>query len=471
MKRTSAKGHRHQTTNAASHTKESEMIARKILSVFVLGAIASAMVLSGCGGAATVAPEAAAPPAAPVEITLWHLENVDYRVAAYQKLADDFMAQNPDVKVNVEVQSWADGQPKLLAAAQSGTLPDICQSSASMTLTMWQTGKLVQADEIVKSIDASQTYMAENLRDKFNVWDDHYWAVPVWSQSIMLYYRDDLFKAAGLQVPTTWEELLAAAKALTRDGVYGIGIPAKKAMYTDEVAHAFMHTIGAQIFDAQGNVVFNSPEVIETMKFYKELSAYSPPDTPIMDWAEAENDFATGKVAMNMFFGNIIDRIRKDKPDWAGSVRSMVVPAAEAGKYQGTETFVIQMMVFSQDPAKFAASQRFLEFMMEPANYIPWLVGMGGGTTFLPITNTGMSAPEFTEFEVVKDYWNSVQTELDASTRAEFYGFYFGPNPDIGPVNGNNIVAEAFQKVVLDEMSPEEAAAWGQEQIEAAIAE
>ena len=374
------------------------------------------------------------------------------------------------MKVNVEVQSWADGQTKLLAAAQTGSLPDICEASASMSLTMWQTGKLQTVDKIVQAVDAKQTYLAQNLRDKFDMWDTHYWAVPVWSQSIMLYYRDDLFKAAGIQAPPkNWDELLADAKALTHDGVYGIGIPGKKAMYTDEVAHAFMHTNGVEIFDKQGKVVLNSPEMIQTLDYYKQLAAYSPPDTPTMDWAEAENDFATGKVAMNMFFGNIIDRVRKDNPSWASSVKSMPVPVRDAGDNQGTETFVIQMMVFSQDSAKFAASQRFLEFMMEPVNYIPWLTAMGGGTTFLPVTKTGMDSPDFLNFSVVKNYWASVQTELEASKNAQFYGFSFGPNADIGPVNGNNIVAEVFQKVVLGQMTSQAAAAWGQDQITAAI--
>jgi len=465
------------------------MTRKQMFSLVIIVVMLTGTFLAGCSEKATETPAEVAPPAStevpaevapeattaapvePVEITLWHLEELDFRVAAYQKLADDFMAQNPDVKVNIEVQSWADAQPKLLAAAQSGTLPDICQGSASMTLTMWETGQLQTADSIVQSIDAKHTYIAENLRDKFDYWEDHYWAVPVWSQSIMLYYRDDLFKAAGIEIPTTWDELMVAAEALTGDGVFGIGIPAKKAMYTDEVTHAFMHTNGVQIFDAQGNVVFNSPETIETMAYYKELAAYSSPDTLTMDWAEAENNFATGKVAMNMFFGNIIDRVRKDNPSWALDVKSMPVPIRDAGDNQGTETFVIQMMVFSQDPAKFAATQRFLEFMMEPDNYVPWLVSLGGGTTFLPITKTGMESPLFTDNELVKNYWASVQAELDASTRAEFYGFYYGPNPDIGPVNGNNIVAEAFQKVILGEMTPEEAAAWGQEEIIAATSE
>jgi multiple sugar transport system substrate-binding protein len=459
----------------------------KMFSLVLIVVMLSGTFLTGCSSTttepATVAPavvtEAPTKPAAvaptaapiqPVEITLWHLEDLDYRVAAYQKLADDFNAQNPDVKVNIEVQSWADGQTKLLAAAQTGTLPDICQGSASMSLTMWETGKLATVDNIVQSIDAKQTYIAKDLRDKFDYWDNHYWAVPVWSQSIMLYYRDDLFKAAGITtLPTTWDELMADAKLLTGNGVYGIGIPGKKAMYTDEVTHAFMHTNGVQIFDEQENVVFNNPQTIETMAYYKELAAYSSPDTLTMDWAEAENNFATGKVAMNMFFGNIIDRVRKDNPSWALDVKSMAVPVRDSGDYQGTETFVIQMMVFSQDPAKAAASQRFLEFMMEPANYIPWLVSMGGGTTFLPITKTGMESPLFTENEVVKNYWASVQAELDASTRAQFYGFdYATPNPAIGPVNGGNIVAESFQKVLLGEMTPEEAAAWGQQEIIAA---
>ena len=447
----------------------------------VLILLSFSLLISACGtGATDVLPDTAedtgAPvvgedPAdvAPVEITFWHLESVDFRVEAYEKLADAFMAENPDVKVNIEVQSWGDAVPKLLAAAESDVLPDISQASASMALTMWESGKLQPVDSIVNAIDSDHSYLAENLRDKFYVWDDHYWAVPVWSQSIMLYYRSDLLNAAGLQEPTNWDELLLAAEALTKDGSYGLNLPSKKAMFTDENAHALMHTNGVRIFDENGKVVFNSPETVETLEYYQKLAEFASPDSLQMDWAESENNFATGKTNMGMFFGNVLDRISKDNPDWGGEVRSMAIPTRDTDDYSGTETFVISMMVFSEDPVKFEASQRFLEFMMEPESYIPWLTEMGAGTTFLPITETGASSPDFKDYPAVAMYWESVQAEIEASKNAEFYGFYYGPNPDIGPVNATNIIAEVFQKVYLGELTPEEAAVWGQEQIEALI--
>src|SRR5690606_17394980 len=53
-------------------------------------------------------------------------------------------------------------------------------------------------------------------------YDGHYVALP-WAIDIrVLFYRKDLLEAAGVEVPTNWQELRDAAKALTGDGKYGL---------------------------------------------------------------------------------------------------------------------------------------------------------------------------------------------------------------------------------------------------------
>ena len=49
--------------------------------------------------------------------------------------------------------------------------------------------------------------------------------------ALSVWYRKSVLKEAGIAPPKTWSELKAAAKALTKDGMYGIGLPGNKQLY------------------------------------------------------------------------------------------------------------------------------------------------------------------------------------------------------------------------------------------------
>ncbi len=91
----------------------------------ILAAALSAAALAGCGGSGTEAPgskettgkEAAGQASAQDavadgelsgEITFWHSFTQGPRLETIQKAADKFMAENPDVKINIETFSWND---------------------------------------------------------------------------------------------------------------------------------------------------------------------------------------------------------------------------------------------------------------------------------------------------------------------------------------------------------------------------
>ena len=55
--------------------------------------------------------------------------------------------------------------------------------------------------------------------------------------------------------PKTWSDLKKAAKALTKDGVYGIGLPGNKQFYTDQTIYSFMVKTGAEeIYNSDGTL-------------------------------------------------------------------------------------------------------------------------------------------------------------------------------------------------------------------------
>ena len=86
--------------------------------------------------------------------------------------------------------------------------------------------------------------------------------VPSDSWAQMLVYRKDLFEEAGLAAPTTYETILAAAKALNKDGVAGIVAATGPAdSFTQQTFEYFALANGCQLDDEAGAVTLNTPAV------------------------------------------------------------------------------------------------------------------------------------------------------------------------------------------------------------------
>jgi multiple sugar transport system substrate-binding protein len=122
----------------------------------------------------------------------------------------------------------------------------------------------------------------------------------------VLIYRKDLFAQHGIQVPTTWKELEAAAKKLSLDtnGDGKTDIYGWIARMNDENSAPFanfLYNNGATYLDKNRNPVFNSPEAVEAMKFYGHMmKAYGPPGGASIGWKEVTGAIAQGQAAMTV---------------------------------------------------------------------------------------------------------------------------------------------------------------------------
>ena len=74
---------------------------------------------------------------------------------------------------------------------------------------------------------------------------------------------------------TTWSELEAAVKALTKDGMYGIGLPGNKQLYTDQTIYSFMVNSGAsEIYNSDGSLRFDNEGTVKAYDVIKTLSVF-----------------------------------------------------------------------------------------------------------------------------------------------------------------------------------------------------
>ena len=102
-------------------------------------------------------------------------------------------------------------------------------------------------------------------------------AVPVDGWTQMVVYRKDLFKKAGLEPPTSYENIVKAVEALSSDDMFGFVAATK----TDEnfMSQVLEHVLLANGVNVvkKGGVKKQGWKLKRALEFYKTVAKASPP--------------------------------------------------------------------------------------------------------------------------------------------------------------------------------------------------
>jgi multiple sugar transport system substrate-binding protein len=128
---------------------------------------------------------------------------------------------------------------------------------------------------------------------------------PVQVENVALMYRKDVFQKYGVKVPTTLDELEAAAKALngkpmTDDGQpgFGIALRGKRAAATSMFA-GMLHAMGGTWLTPSREPAINSEQAVKAIDMWgRLLRLYGPPGSENNHWYEASGIISQGKAAM-----------------------------------------------------------------------------------------------------------------------------------------------------------------------------
>lgn len=159
--------------------------------------------------------------------------------------------------------------------------------------------------------------------------------VPVITEREVLYYRKDLLQAAGIKVPTTMDELQAAAKTISASSPDTAGFVArtgKSAAVTQ--FSSFLYSFGGDFTDAGGKSAVNSAAAKQAYSYYGGLiKNYGPKNVSTdMSWPEAMAIFTQGKAAFyteaDSLYKNATDPAKSKVADTVGFA---ALPAGPAG--------------------------------------------------------------------------------------------------------------------------------------------
>ena len=281
---------------------------KKLISLLLV--LAMVLTLAACGGsktAETQAPAAEAPaateaPAAPaadgekVTVTMIAAQYGPKTGDWWADFEKKFEAANDNIDLVVDCVSWNDIYTVVNTRIANGQAPDLL--NIDVFADFQADGLLLPAEEWCSAETYAKFYQA--FLDQ-SVIDGTVWAVPDLASARAMYYNKDILEAAGVEVPTTWEELTAACEALKAydPDIYPWGID----MTTDEGQAAFAYYTwgnGGGFVDENDEWALNSAENVEAVEYAVGLvkAGLTNSDPATNTRYDLQDLFCAGKLAM-----------------------------------------------------------------------------------------------------------------------------------------------------------------------------
>lgn len=158
-----------------------------------------------------------------VTITWWHINTNQPEADFWQAVANEYMAANPNVTIEITILENEAFKSRLTTVMQAGDAPDLFQSWGGGVLWQFAEAGLVRdiSPELTAEDSAWQNSFSAQAALNLYSQGESFYGVP-WSWgAVGLFYNKALFEQAGLPStpPATWDEFVAAIEALQGAGI------------------------------------------------------------------------------------------------------------------------------------------------------------------------------------------------------------------------------------------------------------
>jgi len=427
--------------------------------------------------------EVTAQPTDKTVIEFWTTDNEEPRVDVYEEIAAAFMAEHPDIDLRIVPIEEAGIAQRIATAQAANRLPDIVRMGIERVSAFAADGILDEeaAGATIAAI-GEDDFRAGPLSMVTNPTSGVYSAVPFdgWVQAI--WYRTDLFSEDGLDAPLSWDAINAACDALPGTGnlLYALGLGTDPGQnYPHQVFEQVAISNNAWPFDADGNVSMNTPEMIEALKFYTDLQRCAIPGPQY--WRGAREAYELDQAGMLFYSTYIMDDLVdgsgldgggnieipvEDLPGKTGFASEMAGPNGSASYGQLVTLGIMKDAdPMAQEVVKyFMTGDNYLKVLeLAPFGKVPVLEsaieGWGGLSSYFANYSPETIAQIGNGFDTMQRWL--FRPDYDATQRAV-----------VGDIEGRLLISQAISNIALEgTMTPETAAEWLQEQVEALYAE
>ncbi|HJB00613.1 MAG TPA: ABC transporter substrate-binding protein [Candidatus Mediterraneibacter merdavium] len=409
---------------------------KKLVAAGLAAAMMTGM-LAGCGssgGSDDTSGSDNGTEASAEDVTIWYYWETEGHQVALDKVIEDYNNSQDTYEVTAKYVPFADFKKQLSIGASADELPDIAildspdhASYATMGIFEDLTGKF----------DVDTYY--EGAVDSCTL-DGTLYGVPFGVNCLGLYYNEDLLNAAGCSVPTTWDELMETAKAVTTDSVSGLAFCS---VQNEEGTFNFtpwLWSTGASSYE------IDSEGGIRALAYAKELIDSGVMSKECTNWTQGDvmNQFIAGNVAMMVNGPWQIPTMQSEAPDLNWKV-TLIPKDTEYASCLGGENYAVVKGGNTEgalDFLEYATEEEQVKYMMDAFGYI----------------SADQTIAE-SQFEADSPYQPFVEELQYAQAR--------GPLADWPSVS--DAISLAFNEVMTGTSTPEDAAAKAQETIDGIV--
>jgi multiple sugar transport system substrate-binding protein len=360
-------------------------LSRRDFIKFMLATGASATAIGGV--LASCAPEPTA--VAPAADTMTKAFSVDGKLT--MKLRAAFMPQGNEilkvivedwgkknnVPVEVDIVSMNDLQTIAATAAETDAGPDIIEINQGSAHLFAE--KLADVSDVCNDLGNRYGGWYAASEEACKV-DGKWLSVPRFYAPHAISYRTDHFATIGASVPTTWDELYEAGKALVDAGLPPIGFPLGHAVGDgNDFNYSVLWSHGASDVAKDGKTVtIDSAETRAALEYMQKLFSVMPADTLSYDDASNNRAFLAGAISATNNASTIWGAARnqgtkvkvgEEEKNLHELTDHFAYPAGPAGRVTYAEFMSSAVFGYSKN---IDAAKALLTFINEREQVTPW---------------------------------------------------------------------------------------------------
>ena len=346
---------------------------KKKVSLF-LCLVLSASLLAGCGSSSSSTSSTtgdATKTDKPVTLKLIHYLTEKPKIQALQNEADNFTKKNPNIKIEIESMSLDQYANVLKMKLAAGDAPNIMFGSPKSYKDIVTSGNILDLtnQDFVKRIDPK--FIANVTMDS------KVYGIPMDLMPSGVFYNKDIFKSAGVAIPTTWAEFVKVCETLKGKGITPIAAGYKDlasiggGCYTEIYGNplAKMPDFRQEVMDGKTKLA-DLPEFKSFLQRFQTRNKYVNSDALQVGVDRAEQMFATGKTAMIVLGSWGIGAIRADNP--TGNFGVFMFPSADKAEDNAMSTGTDDTFMLSAHADNQAASLKFFDYMTSTEGASQW---------------------------------------------------------------------------------------------------
>lgn len=211
-----------------------------------------------------------------------------------------YKAKNPGLEVERLELPWGGLLEKaMISLREKAGAYDVLMMDDTWAVEFMSHGWLADLDKLGGGVDEDFVKPARDV-SRFPVGTGPYYAVPFVGNVELFAYRKDLLEKHGFGRPSSWTDVVAAAKAISENesGVSGVVYRGTKG---NPIVTGFLPILwahGARIVGPDGKAQLDSDAALDALKLYLSLKPYAPKGVETYNSSEVRDALMQGTTAM-----------------------------------------------------------------------------------------------------------------------------------------------------------------------------